>query len=37
LDQVNIELPSSLTGTGEASLYLVADGQQSNVASLKIQ
>jgi uncharacterized protein (TIGR03437 family) len=37
LDQVNITLPQSLAGTGEASLYLIADGQMSNVASLKIQ
>jgi uncharacterized protein (TIGR03437 family) len=37
LDQINITLPQSLAGTGEASLYLIADGQQSNVASLKIQ
>jgi uncharacterized protein (TIGR03437 family) len=37
LDQVNIELPRSLAGNGETSLYLIADGQQSNVASLKIQ
>lgn len=37
LDQINITLPQSLAGTGEASLYLIADGQMSNVASLKIQ
>jgi uncharacterized protein (TIGR03437 family) len=37
LDQVNIALPASLAGTGETSLYLVADGQMSNVGSLKIQ
>ncbi len=37
LDQINITVPSSLAGTGEASLYLIADGQQSNIASLKIQ
>jgi uncharacterized protein (TIGR03437 family) len=37
LDQVNITLPSSLAGTGEASVYLVADGKMSNVASMKIQ
>jgi uncharacterized protein (TIGR03437 family) len=37
LDQINITLPQGLAGTGEASVYLIADGQQSNVASLKIQ
>ena len=37
LDQINITLPQSLAGTGEASVYLIADGQMSNVGSLKIQ
>jgi uncharacterized protein (TIGR03437 family) len=37
LDQVNITIPNSLAGTGEASVYLIADGQMSNVASMKIQ
>ncbi len=37
LDQVNITLPPTLAGTGEASLYVVADGQMSNVVSLNIQ
>jgi uncharacterized protein (TIGR03437 family) len=37
LDQVNISLPTSLAGTGEASVYLIADGKMSNVASIKIQ
>lgn len=37
LDQINITLPQSLSGTGEASVYLIADGQISNVGSLKIQ
>jgi uncharacterized protein (TIGR03437 family) len=37
LDQVNITIPHSLAGTGEASVYLIADGQMSNVVSMKIQ
>ena len=37
LDQVDITLPASLAGSGEVSLYLVADGNMSNVASLKVQ
>lgn len=37
LDQINISLPRGLAGTGEASVYLVADGTMSNVVSLKIQ
>jgi uncharacterized protein (TIGR03437 family) len=37
LDQVNISLPRSLAGTGEASVYLVADGAVSNMVTLNIQ
>jgi uncharacterized protein (TIGR03437 family) len=37
LDQVNISLPRSLAGTGEASVYLIADGKVSNMTTVKIQ
>ncbi|HYL73522.1 MAG TPA: hypothetical protein VEU96_04920, partial [Bryobacteraceae bacterium] len=37
LDQINISLPKSLTGTGTASVYLIADGKMSNVVSLNIK
>jgi uncharacterized protein (TIGR03437 family) len=37
LDQINISLPMSLAGTGEASVYLVVDGKTSNMVSLSIQ
>ncbi|MGB0065830.1 MAG: hypothetical protein WBP85_15410 [Terracidiphilus sp.] len=36
-DQVTIFLPAWLAGTGEASVYLVADGKMSNMTTLKIQ
>lgn len=37
LDQVNISLPRSLAGTGEASVYVVAEGKPSNMTTIKIQ
>jgi uncharacterized protein (TIGR03437 family) len=37
LDQVNITLPSNLAGTGEASVYVVADGKTSNMTTINIQ
>lgn len=37
LDQVNISIPQSLAGSGDARAYLVADGAASNVVGLKIQ
>jgi uncharacterized protein (TIGR03437 family) len=37
LDQVNISIPKSLAGTGDARVYLVADGVASNVATLNVQ
>jgi len=35
LDQVNISLPSGLAGMGEVSVYLIADGNVSNVITAK--
>jgi uncharacterized protein (TIGR03437 family) len=37
LDQINITLPANLAGTGEASVYLVADGKTSNMVTIHIQ
>lgn len=37
LDQVNVAIPRALAGTGEASVYLVADGQVSNMVTINIQ
>ena len=37
LDQINITLPAGLAGTGEASLYVVADGKSSNMTTIHIQ
>jgi uncharacterized protein (TIGR03437 family) len=37
LDQVNITIPRALAGTGEASVYIVADGKTSNMTTIKIQ
>ena len=37
LDQVNVLLPQSLAGTGQSTLYLVADGVTSNTINLLIQ
>jgi uncharacterized protein (TIGR03437 family) len=37
LDQINITLPSNLAGTGEASVYVVADGKTSNMTTINIQ
>jgi len=37
LDQVNISLPHSLAGAGEASVYVVADGKTSNMTTINIQ
>ena len=37
LDQVNISIPKSLAGAGDARVYLVADGVASNVVGLEIQ
>jgi uncharacterized protein (TIGR03437 family) len=37
LDQVNISIPNSLAGTGDARVYVVADGVASNAATLNVQ
>jgi uncharacterized protein (TIGR03437 family) len=37
LDQLNVALPGSLAGMGEVSVYLVADGKVSNMATVNIQ
>jgi uncharacterized protein (TIGR03437 family) len=37
LDQVSVSLPLSLAGSGEASVYLVADGEVSNMVTVNIQ
>ena len=37
LDQLNITLPVSLAETGEASVYVVADGKTSNMTTIHIQ
>jgi uncharacterized protein (TIGR03437 family) len=37
LDQVNISVPKSLTGTGDARVYLIAGGVASNAVVLKLQ
>jgi uncharacterized protein (TIGR03437 family) len=37
LDQINLALPASLAGTGEASVYVVADGRTSNMTTINIQ
>lgn len=37
LDQVNISIPRALAGTGEASVYLIADGATSNMVTINIQ
>jgi uncharacterized protein (TIGR03437 family) len=37
LDQVNLQLPASLAGSGPVDIVLVADGQTSNTVSVTIQ
>lgn len=37
LDQVNIQIPRSLAGSGEVNLMLTVDGQQSNVVRISIK
>jgi uncharacterized protein (TIGR03437 family) len=37
LDQMNIALPKSLVGMGEVSIYLLADGQNSNMVTVNIR
>jgi uncharacterized protein (TIGR03437 family) len=37
LDQINITLPASLAGTGEASMYVVGDGKTSNMTTINIE
>jgi uncharacterized protein (TIGR03437 family) len=37
LDQVNLQLPSSLAGAGPVDIVLAADGQTSNTVSVTIQ
>lgn len=37
VDQVNLLLPTSLTGRGEVGLFLVVDGKTSNTVKLNIQ
>jgi uncharacterized protein (TIGR03437 family) len=37
LDQVNLELPLSLSGSGEVNIVLTVDGQTANVVTVSIQ
>jgi len=37
LDQINISLPRALAGTGEASVYVLADGKTSNMTTINVQ
>jgi uncharacterized protein (TIGR03437 family) len=37
VDQVNIAIPRALAGTGEASVYVVADGKTSNMTTINVQ
>ena len=37
LDQVNVVVPETLAGMGEVSIYVVADGEVSNMTTIKIQ
>ena len=37
LDQINISLPRTLAGSGEISVYIVADGETSNMVTIRIQ
>jgi uncharacterized protein (TIGR03437 family) len=37
LDQVNLSLPTSLSGSGEVNIVLTVDGQTANVVSIDIQ
>lgn len=37
LDQVNLELPASLTGSGTVNIVLTVDGQTANVVTVDIQ
>jgi uncharacterized protein (TIGR03437 family) len=37
LDQVNVSLPASLSGTGNANIVLTVDGQNSNTVMVNIQ
>ena len=37
LDQINISLPAGLAATGEASVYVLADGKPSNRVTIRIQ
>jgi uncharacterized protein (TIGR03437 family) len=36
-DQVTIAVPLSLAGSGETSVYIVADGATSNMTTINIQ
>jgi uncharacterized protein (TIGR03437 family) len=37
VDQVNVAIPRALAGSGEVSVYLVADGKLSNMTTINIQ
>jgi uncharacterized protein (TIGR03437 family) len=37
LDQVNLTLPLSLSGSGEINIVLTVDGQTANVVTINIQ
>jgi uncharacterized protein (TIGR03437 family) len=38
LDQINIgPLPRSLAGRGDANLYIIVDGNRSNIVTMQIQ
>jgi uncharacterized protein (TIGR03437 family) len=37
LDQVNVALPPSLSGSGEVNVVMTVDGQTSNVVTVNVQ
>ena len=37
LDQVNVQLPAELGGTGEANVLLIADGLTSNAVTINLR
>jgi len=37
LDQVNVQLPVTLGGSGEVNVVLTVDGQTANVVTINVQ
>jgi uncharacterized protein (TIGR03437 family) len=37
LDQINVQLPQSLSGSGQVNVILTVDGQTANVVTIDIQ